>query len=402
MSNYLHGIEIKEGAKPVVIGSGSSGVIGLVGTALQGSNEVQLITNIEHARKEYGDDIGGFTIPSALELIFANTQAQVLVVNVLDKDDASALVTSGKMNLDSNKKWVSRIYEPALPSATDFTVEIIAGIEKLKTAENILGVKPDILIAPGYSQLSAVAGKLDEISAKLNASSYLDLVADNVQAALTKRADAGSLSKANIVHCFPTIKRYNAHEETTQEIGLSVAVAASKASGEVHQSPSNKIMAGVLGTSLPISASLTDSSADTNLLNAKGIVTVFSKGGYRVWGNWTSAYPSEKDTTVMIGARAMRMALRENLVGAAIHYMDKDVGSVLIDLILNSVNSYLNGLVGSGAIVAGVCKYDKKKGTAQDVAQGKLPFYFEVTYSPALDKLIFEEIVDTSALENLV
>ena len=73
---YLHGIQIKEGAKNVLMSAGDTSVIALVGTAPQGAvGTVKLITSAEAAVAEYGADVSGFTIPAALETIFATVSA---------------------------------------------------------------------------------------------------------------------------------------------------------------------------------------------------------------------------------------------------------------------------------------------------------------------------------------
>lgn len=109
---YLHGVEIKEGAKRTVIATGDTSVIALIGTAPQGSvNEIKLITSRDAGWKEFGEDVAGFTIPAALDVIFSSIGAKVLVVNVLTAEKAAALLESdGKMTRNEAGELATNIY----------------------------------------------------------------------------------------------------------------------------------------------------------------------------------------------------------------------------------------------------------------------------------------------------
>ncbi len=403
--SYLHGVEIKEAAKQAVLAEGDSSVIALVGIAPQGAvNEAKLITSLDTAVAEFGEDIGGFTIPAALNLIFSNAKAKVIVINVLENADATALIVDGKMTLDVDEKWATHIGEAEIPEAVDYSTEVIAGLEQLSGIEDSLGVQPNLIICPGYSQLAAIMAKMIEMANKINGFAIVDMVAADVTAALAARsAGTYASSSPSLILAYPNIMRYNSHEGDNQPLGLSVAVAVAKAVTDSVRgywvSPSNYELPGILGTEVKIISSLVDPAADTNLLNGQGIVTVLRRtgSGYRVWGNWTAAYPTEKTADVMIAPRAVRMMIREALIDAAINYLDNNnVTKLTVEMIQNSVNEFLRGLIGKGAINDGDCSWDADKNPSSEISQGKLLYTISVTYAPSLDKLTFEEVVDTN------
>lgn len=406
--SYLHGIEIKETPKPVVLAEGDSAIIGVVGTAPQGSvNVVKLITNIDAARNEFGQDVGGFTIPAALEVIFNRVSAKVLVINVLDNADAAALLDGeGKMTTDVDGYWATGIGKSVLPETADYSGEIIAGIEQLLTTEDAVGMKANIVIAPGYSQVAAVLAKMDSVAKKLNGFAICDIDAEDVTAALAARSAGDyAVSSDALVLCYPRGIRFNANEEESQPCALSCWWAAAKASRDAElgywYSPSNTECTDILGTEVAIRSSLTDPAADTNLLNGQGITTLFrrSGSGYRVWGNWTAAFPTELTMDVMIAPRAVRMMIREALIDAAINFLDiTNITRVGIDMILNTVNTFIRDLVGKGALNAGECYFENVKNSSAQIAQGHLTFTISQTYAPSLDKLTFEEVVDLDQL----
>ena len=400
--SYLHGIEIKEGAKKTVITTGDTSVIALIGTAPQGAaNEIKLINTLEAGKAEFGEDIAGFTIPSALNVIFSNINAKVLVVNVLANEKANALLENGKMIRTEEGELSTGIYKNTLPSAADYTAEIVAGIAMVENTGNLLGVKPNIIIVPGYSQLQAVSAKMVQVAEKLNGFAIIDMAAASVQAALTARTSgAYNIASQAAVLCYPVVNRFNAHESINTEIGLSVFWAASKATRDAEKgywiSPSNTELEGIMGLTTEISSSLTDPAADTNLLNGAGIVTVFRKpgAGTRLWGNWTAAFPTEKTPDCMIAPRAVRMAIREALIDATLNYVDKTPTQIAIDMVTEDVNEFLRGLAGKDAIIDGECRFDAEKNTPAEIAQGRLTFVLAVKYQSSLECLTFEEVVE--------
>ncbi len=401
--SYLHGIKIKEGAKSTLLAAGDTSVIALVGTAPQGAvGTVKLITSADAATKEYGADISGFTIPAALEKIFSEVSAKVLVVNVLTAEKAAALLEAdGKMTRDEAGGVATNIYKTTLPEAVDYTAELVAGLDLLLTVDDTLGVKPNIVLAPGYSQIAAVMTRMVAVADKLEGFAVIDMAADNVQAALTARTSGiYNITSQAAVLCYPQILRYNTHEAITDTLGLSVFWAVAKAIRDGSEgywlSPSNSELSGVSGLTASISSSLTDESADTNLLNGQGIVTVFRKSGMgtRIWGNWTAAYPSDPRTVCMIAPRAVRMAAREALVNASLNYMDRAATGITVDMITGDVNAFFRDLIGQGAIVDGECSWDEAKNPAAEIAQGKLTFSFSIDYAPSLECLTFEEVIE--------
>jgi len=301
--------------------------------------------------------------------------------------------------------FVTAINESVLPEAVDFTSEIIAGLELLTGVEDELGIEPNIVICPGYSQLASVMSKMIAVAEKLNGFAFVDIARhDNVQEILTARATgAYASSSPALVLCAPHIVRYNANEEENQILGLSVALAVAKAATDSVNgfwiSPSNFEISSILGTDIPIRSSLTDTTADTNLLNGAGIVTLLRRAGtgYRVWGNWTAAFPTEKGAEVMIAPRAVRMMIREVLIDAAITYLDRNnITKLTIEMIQNNVNAFLRDLIGKGAINSGSCLWKAEDNPSEQIATGMLQYSIAITYGPSLDTLVFVEVVENN------
>lgn len=103
LGSYLHGVEtIEIDVGPRSIRQVKTAVVGLVGTAPMFDvasadrtlNTIQLVTNDRDARRYFGANRQGYSIPRALDAIFDQGAGIVLVVNVLDiATDTTAVAT---------------------------------------------------------------------------------------------------------------------------------------------------------------------------------------------------------------------------------------------------------------------------------------------------------------------
>ena len=143
---FLHGIEVIEldsGARPVT--TVTSSVIGLVGTAPQGpvNTPTLVLGSKSEAVKIFGEDTEGYTIPAALNAIFDQTGAVVVVVNVADPENEEFLNEEGELD-------VSKINEADVVGGTNAD-GTYSGVQCLLASQSECAVQPRILIAPGFT-----------------------------------------------------------------------------------------------------------------------------------------------------------------------------------------------------------------------------------------------------------
>lgn len=111
MTDFLHGVEVVEitdGLRP--IRTVKSAVIGLVGTAPKGpvNTPTRVLGSRTLASATFGSGIG--TIPDALDAIFKQTGAAVVVVNVLDPDTHKTSVDAKLYQLSDGKVTIDDKY----------------------------------------------------------------------------------------------------------------------------------------------------------------------------------------------------------------------------------------------------------------------------------------------------
>src|ERR1700674_4938702 len=168
-------------------------------------------------------------------------------------------------------------------------------------------------------------------------------------------------------------------------------------------SPSNTQVTGILGPDVQLYASILDPSSDVNNLNAAGIVTVFNAfgSGLRVWGNRSAAFPTSTTPDNFISVRRTMDVIEESVELAMLQFIDQPISNALISAILASVNAFIRGLIGRGALVAGSASYNPAENPSSQIAAGQLVFDIDVMPPPPAERLTFNVFIDTTLLSQL-
>ena len=461
---FLHGAEVIEqssGTRP--INPVRSGVIGLVGTAPKGAtNTLTVITTPRQAIETFGEQVPGFTIPKALDSIFAQGGARVLVVNVFDADDHTTTVAdesndvaAGVFSLanapvgavvitsdDGITSYVDgtdysidafgnvRILDTtAIPNGTTLLTDYVyldptaitaavvngsasvprTGIELLDEAESNLGYAAKILISPTYNELAAVATKLLAKATKYRGVTIFDApAATDLAAAIASRGAASTVptfqtSNKRAVLAFPYVKAFN-QLGVVEERPLSAYIAglmAVKDNAEGYWvSPSNTQILGITGPKLLLTAGISDTGSNVNLLNEQGIVTVFSAygTGYRLWGNRSSAFPVETTSDNFIAVQRVKDVLNASVEQAMLPFIDRPINQALIASIRETVNAFIRTLVGRGALIDGECTYNPDDNPSSEIAAGRLVFDIAFAAPTPAERITFKSYLDQSLL----
>ncbi len=307
-ANFLHGvetIEVQTGPRPIT--GVKTAVIGLVGAAPifdvdaadQQINKAVLILNPQDAAKYMGQNRDGFSIPSALDAIFAQGNGPiVLAINVLDPtvhftsvaseldtfsaatdtlnlahpgvasvvvknvagtvtyvlntdytlDAANGIITRLATGAITSGEQVSIAYNWADPSKVQ-TSDIIGmvdasgnrtGMQALLNCYQLFGYYPKIIIAPGYSTLAAVVTAMDTIAASCRAMWIADAPAGTtVQQAITGRGPSGAInfdiSSARGILAYPEMEVYDETSNSNVLEPYSPFVAGAMAANDVEK-----------------------------------------------------------------------------------------------------------------------------------------------------------------------
>lgn len=323
-------------------------------------NEPVLIAGSRTAAAKLG---AAGTLPQALDSIFDQAGAVVVVVRVAEGNDDAATLANVIGGVDS----VTGQYE---------------GVYALLGAESKLGVQPRLLIAPGFTHqrtdeaANAVVAELIGIAERLRATIIADGPNTTDAAAIAAAGDFGS---PRVYLIDPWVTKLDA-------TGLPVAVPPSAAvAGMIAKSdndrgfwwsPSNQTINGIVGTSRPVDFVLGDANCRANLLNEAKVATIVRQDGFRLWGNRTlSADPK----WAFLSVRRTADIINDSLLRAHLWAVDRNITKTYVDDVVEGVNAYLRSLVGQEAILGGQCYADPDLNTPANIAQGKVFFNFDFT-----------------------
>ena len=402
-NQFLHGaevIELNDGARPIK--TVKSSVIGLVGTAPQGSvNTPTLILGSRAKAVEIfgaNDDANkDYTIPKALDGIFDQAGAMVVVINVADPSNPAHLTTG---SLDP-----ANITSADVVGGVDGTTGQYKGVHALLAANSELGVTPRILIAPGFTHdmpsdnANPVVSELLGIAENLRAVIIADLPNTNDTDAIDYVGDFGS---ARVYPIYPWVKVLDSLGAIVEEpASARVAGLIVKSDNErgFWWSPSNLVINGIVGISKPIDFVLGDVNSKANYLNENNIATIIQESGFRLWGNRTlSADPK----WAFLQARRTADMINDSLLKAHLWAVDRNITKTYIEDVLEGVNNYLRHLKSIGAIIGGTAFADPELNTPDQIAQGKVSFDFDFTPPYPAEHITFRSKMTDDYLSEIV
>lgn len=397
---FLHGVEvvqIDDGPRPIQ--TVRSSVIGLVGTAPNAdatafplNTPVLIAGNRVEAAKLDTLGSGEGTLPDAIDAIFDQTGAVVVVIRVEEGVDAAATLA----NIIGGVDAATGAYE---------------GVHAFLAAESVIGFAPRILCVPGFTSerpedpvtpgtylANPVVSELLGIADRLRAVIIADGPDSNDADAI---AWAGVFGSKRVYVVDPGVKVLDGTAIVSQPASARVAgiIAKSDAERGFWWSPSNREVYGILGTTRPVDFALGDANCRANLLNEQNVATIIRQDGYRLWGNRTLS--SDPVWAFLSVVRTADM-INESLLRAHLWAVDRNITKTYFEDVVAGVNAYLSHLKQIGAILGGKCWADPDLNTPEQLAAGKVYFDFDftpptpaehVTFRSRLVNDYFEEVI---------
>lgn len=304
-ANFLHGVEtIELNIGPRPIRGVKTAVIGLVGTAplfdvdaaYQDPNKSTLVLNDVQARRFFGSNRSGFSIPAALDAGFDQGNGPIyIVVNVLDPEVHVTSVTNEAVTLDArgvgtlaHEQVTDVVVKDSTGTTTyvldtDYTVakgdgkitrkgSTIAEGASLKVTYDYLdpskvtvsdligevddagertgmqlflesyqryGFYPKILITPGYSSQVAIAAEMGALAGRVRAIAVYDAPAGTTpEQAITGRGPEGDInfntSSERAILAYPHVKRWDSASNSEVVYPLSPYYAGVLAHSDIE------------------------------------------------------------------------------------------------------------------------------------------------------------------------
>lgn len=333
-----------------------------------------------------------------------------------DENGHVMITTKSSGAIAANVNQLSVGYDKLNPEAVE-AEDIIGGVtpsgeytgfELVHQAYPRFGILPDLLLAPGWSHLSAVAAvmkaKAGNINGNFKAMALTDIdPSQSYTDAGTWKAD-NSYTAPLQVAAYPMLtlgdKKYHF---STQLAGLIAATDANNG-GVPFVSPSNKSLQAD-GTVLSDGTSQFLGIDQASFLNSAGIVTALNLGtsGWKSWGNHTAAYPGATDPKdSFIPVRRMFNWIGNSLILTYMQKVDDPMNKRLVAAVTDSVNIWLNGLTASGALLGGRVDFNESENPVADLMAGKVTFHLHITPPGPAQEISFLLEYDTTYLAALV
>lgn len=329
---------------------------------------------------------------------------EALVVTLLE--DGSAYAAT-ELYLDFDMIDASKVDADDIIGGVSVTTGAVTGLECIAKVYPKFGLIPGLILAPGWSHNSAVAAvmtsKATRINARFEALAIADIPANEVE----KYSDASEWKRKNnfvdpqLAACWPMVSLGGIKYHLSTQMAGAICATDAKHDDIPYKSPSNE--------SLKCDSSVIADGSEVLLdvetgayLNGQGIVTAINEGGWALWGNRTSCYPSNTDVKdAFIAIRRMFCWLNNTLITTFWQKIDEPMNKRLIATIVDSANIWLNGLTARGYILGGRVEFREDENTVTDLMDGIIRFHVYFTPpSPARD-IEFVQEYDSAYIKRL-
>lgn len=327
------------------------------------------------------------TLPAALDGIFDQIGAVVVVVRVDEGEDDEDTITN-------------------VIGGVDGTTGAYEGVHAFLGSESQNGFCPRILIAPGFTAgrgeddtANPVVAELVGIAERLRAVIVADGPNTSDADAITYRGDFGS-KRVYIVD--PGVKIRNSLGELVDE-GASARVAGliAKIDNErgFWHNPSNNVINGIVGTGRDVDFTLGDANSRANLLNEQEVATIIRQDGYRLWGARVAA--DDPKWAFLSVVRTADM-INDSILRGHMWAVDRNITRTYLEDVTESVNGYLSSLKAQGAILGGECFPSPGLNTPANIAQGRVYFDFRFTPPYPAEHITFRSKLVNDYIEEII
>lgn len=268
------------------------------------------------------------------------------------------------------------------------------GLECIEDVYPKLGVVPGTIIAPKFSANSEVAAVMSVKSNGINGCFKAIAIADLPTDRATRYTDVPSIKTGNnfsnsfLIATWPKVSLGGEQYHLSSQLAALMCVVDAARDNIPFKSPSNETLqvdSAVLadGKEVYLGKDL------ANYVNGQGVFTALNFGGWRSWGNYCSAYPNDTDPINFISVRRMMNWISNTLILNFFSRIDNPMNRVLVDSVLDSVQTWLNGLNKRGAILGGEIAFLEEDNPTSELTQGNMAFRLSVGFAVPAQKIQF-------------
>jgi hypothetical protein len=291
-----------------------------------------------------------------------------------------------------------------------YTAGAYTGLEVVEQVYPALRLVPGFIVAPKYSSTPTVAARMivkaRSINGVFRAVALVDLSTDS--GTIPTYADAPAWKEDNGFGSIDAFAGWLKVKNGDDVYHASVVAACvANVTDAAHDnlpyaSPSNQ---DVIGTStvLDDGTEVLLTRPQANTLNDQGIFT-FINGffGWKLWGNRTGGYPGDTDPKdAFLSIRRMFNWIGNTVILTTDRDIDAPINPRFVDSVRGTLQTYLNGLVAAGALIAGTIEFRTDENPVADLSDGKIKWHLTLTPPSPAEAITFVLEYDPTALAAL-
>lgn len=256
------------------------------------------------------------------------------------------------------------------------------GLELVNEVFPRFGLIPGSILAPGWSHNTLVAAVMKAKSTSINgmfqAMSLADCPTDEVKKAtsVNEWKNAKNYVDSHQVLCWPMVSLSGKKFHLSTQLAGVMGKTDSQYDGIPYKSPSNEALQADSAV-LKDGTEIYSGPDEAAYLNGQGVMTALNFiGGWRAWGNRTTAYPSNTDVKdSVIAVRRMFNWVANTLITSFWAKIDDPTNKRLIENVVNSANVWLNSLTAQGALLGGRVEFIQDENPTTDLLDGIVKFH---------------------------
>jgi len=250
-----------------------------------------------------------------------------------------------------------------------------SGIKAINDVQALLGYKPRILIAPGFTDDQPVLTALIAVGGPMRAFSYGDCLGVQASEAWAYKANFDS---KHLELCWPP--QVNTIGEVVCLSAVRAGIEAKKdqiKGQEYSASASNRVVNGIVGGLYPVDYRDDDQSCDAYLLNLNQVTTCINDDGYRLWGNRNTS----SDTKWQFSAHVkVNDVILDNIAESLKWARDRKIIKTFVEDVTETVNNFLAKETKANNLLGGSAWADPELNTPDVVLAGE--FYMDYDFTP--------------------
>lgn len=265
-----------------------------------------------------------------------------------------------------------------------------SGLEMIDNCYALYQVNPDLIIAPGFSQDPEVAAVMDakaHVNTLFGARAIIDCDCETVTVynKVVEWKKANGMTNGTMILTWPMVQKAGKVYHYSTHLAALMATVDAGNENCPSESPSNKTLQ-IDGLVKADGTEIVLNLEKANYLNAGGIVTALNfVGGFKAWGNYTAAYPDNKDPRVCwINVARMFDWVSNSLILTYWSRVDRKLNRRLCETIADGATIWINGLTTAGHLYGGRVEFRDDENPDEDIMAGILrPHVFMAPPAPA-------------------